>query len=231
MEKAVDAATTFFMPPLSGDEGTRVSGQVHSWLSLTYLQYARMKAWLQKDKGWGQSQTAKVEPHLLEDGSIHPSVLTRALLDRACGGAFFPGIEVTAIVRDPKLYAEAFRFDHNVLEPGDVTKYMACPWQADFYECKDAWWPAQRPDDVVHEDSFKKIFDEFDEDALAGTFERALGERQPWARGVGDAVPRASGTFLMEQVLPEIKKGETFGEYAERLANTWLGFLAGAASV
>jgi hypothetical protein len=42
------------------------------------------------------------------------------------------------------------------LEPGDVTKYMAQPWQADFNECSAQpipgpngtsywWWPAQRP--------------------------------------------------------------------------------------
>ncbi len=39
------------------------------------------------------------------------------------------------------------------LEPGDLTKYMAVPWQADFNECSSQqigeryvwWWPVQRP--------------------------------------------------------------------------------------
>ncbi len=32
--------------------------------------------------------------------------------------------------------------------PGDLTALMALPWQADFWDCRDGWWPAQRPDDV-----------------------------------------------------------------------------------
>jgi hypothetical protein len=136
-------------------------------------------------------------------------------------------------VRDPKLYAEAFRFDHDVLEPGDVTKYMACPWQADFYECRDDWWPGQRPDDVVHEDSFKQIFGEFEAEktgTLAGQFENVLGERQLWARGVGDTGPRPSSRFLMLQVVPEVENREKFRDYAQRLAKGWRRALAGAAT-
>ena len=71
------------------------------------------------------------------------------------------------ICRNPKIYWEPFRLKHkqNVgtdlslgmdldkgLEPGDVTKFMALPWQADFNECSYQpldrivwWWPAQRP--------------------------------------------------------------------------------------
>lgn len=233
LEKAGAAATALFMPPLSGDEGDRTAGEARTWLSLTYLQYERMRAWAQRPKDAAGPPAAEIESPLLKDGSIHPSVLTRTLLDRCCGGAFFPGIEVTSIVRDPKLYAEAFRFDPSVLEPGDVTKYMACPWQADFYECRDAWWPAQRPDDVVHEDSFKEIFDKFDAEKtgdLAGQFENALGERQPWARGVGDADPRPSAGFLMRQVFPAVKDGENFHDYALRSATGWFNALTRAAT-
>ena len=224
LAKANVAATALFMPPLSGDEGGRTDGAAQTWLSLTYLQYERLKTWAERSEDACELPTVEVGSHLLEDGSIDPSVLTKSLLDHCCGGAFFPGIEVTSIVRDPKLYAEAFRFDHAFLEPGDVTKYMACPWQADFYECKDNWWPAQRPDDVVHEDSFKKIFDEFDAEKtgdLAGQFEQALGERQLWARGVGAVSPRPSNRFLMRQVFPEVKDGESFQQYAMRLAERW----------
>jgi hypothetical protein len=87
------------------------------------------------------------------------------------GGAFSPGIEMTWVSRNPSLYAEPFRIRHKPdvkpplslgtnfaegLEPGDLCKYMAIPWQADFNECsqepvKDRfvwWWPVQRPDFV-----------------------------------------------------------------------------------
>lgn len=233
LEKARVAATALFMPPLSGDEGDRTSGDAQTWLSLTYLQYERMKAWAQRPKGAPELPASEPSSPFLDDGSIHPDVLTKTLLDQSCGGAFFPGIEVTSIVRDPKLYAEAFRFGHDVLEPGDVTKYMACPWQADFYECRDAWWPAQRPDEVVHEDSFKKIFDEFEAEKtgdLAGKFENALGERQPWARGVGDSTPRPSEDFILRQVLPLLNDGESFQDYTTRLAEVWVRALETVAS-
>jgi hypothetical protein len=46
------------------------------------------------------------------------------------------------------------------LEPGDVSRYMALPWQADFNECSDQsldnkliwWWPAQRPYQVFSQE-------------------------------------------------------------------------------
>ena len=45
--------------------------------------------------------------------------------------------------------------NHAGRSPGDVTKQMAVPWQADFLKCYDygsyAWWPAQRPDQVFPE--------------------------------------------------------------------------------
>ncbi len=87
------------------------------------------------------------------------------------GGAFSPGIEVTWISRDPRIYSEPFRIRAGMdvtaplslgqdfsrgLEPGDSCKYMALPWQADFNECSGElvghrfayWWPVQRPDYV-----------------------------------------------------------------------------------
>jgi len=43
----------------------------------------------------------------------------------------FPGIEATVTANDGSLtYTEAFRLDQTGLNPGDVTKGMARPWQA-----------------------------------------------------------------------------------------------------
>ena len=69
---------------------------------------------------------------------------------------------MTVIARLPELYFGAFRLDHDRLEAGDVTKFMACPWQADFYECRDDWWPAQRPDTVITEAEIKEITQDFE---------------------------------------------------------------------
>ena len=72
------------------------------------------------------------------------------------------------MTRDNYPFIEPFRLDANIvdpstgnrLSPGDLTKQMAVPWQADFYDCRfDAglqWWPAQRPEQVFTTSSGQK---------------------------------------------------------------------------
>ena len=36
--------------------------------------------------------------------------------------------------------------------PGFITEKMALPWQADFADCADNWWPSQRPVNVTKQD-------------------------------------------------------------------------------
>lgn len=78
------------------------------------------------------------------------------------------------ISRNPAIYCEPYRIrahfaeagplslDFNPqrgMEPGDISRYMALPWQADFNECSSQptdgrtlwWWPAQRPEYVYLE--------------------------------------------------------------------------------
>jgi hypothetical protein len=241
MEAAARMATSLYMPPLSGDEGTRSDGESGTWLSLTYLQTRRLQAWAAGHATTTAEGTAAVyickdesqdeEGNCLPDDS-EPELLTRAVLEGCCGGAFFPGIEITSIVRESRLYCEAFRFDDRVLEAGDISKYMALPWQADFFECQQNWWPAQRPDDVIHEDTFKKVFQEFtraDTADLASALERMLGERQRWDRGVGTSQPRPPGAFLLSQMLPEPKEGESCFSYLDKVATIWAkAILSGA---
>jgi hypothetical protein len=95
--------------------------------------------------------------------------LDRAALENCSGGAFSPGIEMSWISRNPVIYEKPFRIrlkNRTVnapltlgsdlqygLEPGDLSKYQALPWQADFNECSVEplgdrflwWWPVQRP--------------------------------------------------------------------------------------
>jgi hypothetical protein len=81
---------------------------------------------------------------------LTPEGMTRVALDSTVGQGFFPGIEAGIITRDPTIYSAPFNFRINAgaLNPGDLTALMAVPWQADFYDCNTAWWPAQRPDTV-----------------------------------------------------------------------------------
>lgn len=105
---------------------------------------------------WSQGQGTPDWPPVVPT-ELTPDGLTRAALETGVGAAFFPGIEAGGI--PPNLanlaFAEAFRLDQTSVQPGDVTKQMARPWQADFMACggpssdaendSPAWWPAARP--------------------------------------------------------------------------------------
>jgi hypothetical protein len=124
--------------------------------------------------------------------------LDRGSLGNMLGGAFCPGGECCWIIRNPAIYSGSYRINQASytpgglsqpavvsgastaakiaagLEPGDLTKYDAVPWQADFNECSTQridityedwnliepastgdpvapikqltyWWPAHRP--------------------------------------------------------------------------------------
>lgn len=149
------------MPWLAGDNAL-IPGQFTStYLTFTRTQYFFLSQWAQgKFIGAGQGQG---QP---ERGG---AAIDRGVLENCVGGAFSPGIEMTWISREPQIYAAPFRIKARPvnpeqglnlgvdfargLEPGDVTHYMAVPWQADFNECSSQpignrflwWWPAQRP--------------------------------------------------------------------------------------
>lgn len=121
--------------------------------TLRPFQIAQMQSWSQNNfvNDWPPVAPA----------AVTPSGLTQAALENCVGAPFYPGIEATVTVRDGAIkYVEAFRFDQTGLNPGDATKGMARPWQADFTDCSgggspdsSAWWPAARPDSVYPEGS------------------------------------------------------------------------------
>ena len=145
------------MPYLAGDEPLGVSTAIDKYLRVSDTQYFMLTQWA---NGWFHPG-AEPQPN-------PGQALTRAVLENCVGGAFVPGIEITWISRNPRIYMAPFRikprpvaraplslgFDPSKgMEPGDLTRYMAVPWQADFNECTSQpvgdrtvwWWPAQRP--------------------------------------------------------------------------------------
>jgi hypothetical protein len=126
---------------------------------LTNIQYEHMKNW--KAGNFIDDWSGPPKPAT----DITPDGLDRAALEACVGGAFYPGIEASWLLRDVYSFSEPFRLDATSLQPGDISKQMAVPWQADFYDCTQdgdlAWWPAQRPDDV---------------------FPESGGPQQPWIR-------------------------------------------------
>jgi hypothetical protein len=157
------------MPKLAGDNPLS-KFQTSNYLTLTASQF-----FLLNQYAGGIVSTAPAAP--IGEGMA----LDQASLGNCVGGAFCPGIEMTWICRNTTIYmplpanpslSDAFRIRHKDvsggltltngadndysagLEPGDIIKYMAQPWQADFNECSIEpivgggnywWWPAQRP--------------------------------------------------------------------------------------
>jgi hypothetical protein len=141
------------MPFLNSGDLLPILNETDMPPTLRKFQYTQMSRWSQNDfvNDWPPSAPTVVTP----DG------LTKAALEACVGAPFYPGIEATLTVSDGSIkYVEAFRFDQTTLQPGDVTKAMARPWQSDFTACTGQgapdgpdWWPAARPDYVYPEGS------------------------------------------------------------------------------
>ncbi len=136
------------MPRLHNDGTGGIQPETFK-LSVTRTQFNMLSKWAagQFQSDWNGVPTPPAD--------VTATGLDQAMLEAACGGSFFPGIEAGWILRDKRIYSEPFRFRHATAEgdpsgvmPGDLTKRSALPWQADFLKCGNNWWPAQRPNQV-----------------------------------------------------------------------------------
>jgi hypothetical protein len=190
-----DSALLFLMPLLCGDNPlTNVSPS--KFLRLTDTMLFLLEQWAAGL--FINEKTEGIDPGPMLKGPGR--ALDRGALSSGLGGSFCPGGEATWIMRNPALYSVAYRIHHAVpspgalsqpaqvpgdppaaaanladgLEPGDLTKYSAVPWQSDFNECTNQpidvtyygwnsldlsstgdpaatrtqlvyWWPAHRP--------------------------------------------------------------------------------------
>lgn len=180
-------ATLFYMPQLSGDGGDATNGNPKTWLTVLESQFEKLRKWADGD--FVVQSPSLPRPVSQLEGPQQAYALQRAALEPCVGGPFYPGIEMTYISGDKATYKAPFRLaDH--FGPGDITCYMAIPWQADFNECNTHWWPAQRPDDVVPQLEFDSIQKDFSATAPvtpgveSDQEADALGELLPWARGL-----------------------------------------------
>lgn len=199
---AIQQANAGFLPALSGDAGDALDGQPERWLAITPTQYEIMKRW--RDGSF----TADAP---LGESAITGPGMDRAALEACTGGPFYPGIEAGWVLRNPLVYDAPFQLSTR-FKPGDLTKRMACPWQADFFECRQTWWPAQRPDDVMTLADHQRLqqIDEALSSLDAGDGRRAalLSERtrlaqlrRAWSRGLPAESP--DGDLAMVERWPQ----------------------------
>jgi L-lysine 6-oxidase len=174
------------MPLNSGSNSVRTNDYIDKFLTLTETQYFLLAQWAAGRFTVGSSS---------EVLGLHD--IDRTSVGNCVGGPLCPGIEVTWNLKNPKLYKRPYRIKHAReedyyeqhgldpgydetsgeglgCEPGDLTKRMAIPWQADFFNCtaqfinytdpkvnKDDnlipvpptyysyWWPPQSPMYVI----------------------------------------------------------------------------------
>jgi hypothetical protein len=199
----------FAMPFLCGDNPLSNTAAA-KFLRLTDTQLFLLKQWAE-----GKFIDEKREAFGGSQGASSPRTgaeLDQGVLSNLLGGSFCPGGEATWIMRNPAIYAGPYRINQSKqytpgslsltgnlskapdavanlsagLEPGDITKYDAVPWQADFNECSTQsidityekwntiqpdstgdpakriaqltyWWPAHRPMKVNDQSSSDQV--------------------------------------------------------------------------
>ena len=143
------------MPRLYSGANPDPDGPTYTYLALTRYQLAHFDNWAHGnfDPDWTGSPPTPV-PFDQIPVARQAWALCEAALENCVGGPFFPGIEATYDIARRETYhpdvnlRREFRIDP-AHPAGFLTEKMALPWQADFVDCSNFWWPSQRPDDVI----------------------------------------------------------------------------------
>jgi len=164
--------------------------------SVSPLQYRTLQAWAAgrftaSGSGAHADDLSKVP---LEQ---QPATLDRAALEFCLADAFHPGCELTWPVRHLTMYARPFRIRHRpagtaepdygpnltpaiaqsfggplyAQGPGDLTRWMGLPWQADTAFCRSGYsrtydpyiptfWPARVPNQVLTEEAYAIVMNQ-----------------------------------------------------------------------
>jgi hypothetical protein len=196
-------ANNSFMPIAAGDGGEPVEGDPTTWLTLLPSQYECMRRWAEGDFVVGEP--SRPRPLELLPAEDQPDALDRGALQPCVGGPFYPGIEMTFIAAEPATWQAPYRIAQG-WSAGDVTRWMAVPWQADFFECNTHWWPATRPDDVLPEAEYDSAVETWrpardrqedgEDPVTAFPFAAECAAREPWARGLPRESPAGDNAMV-----------------------------------
>ncbi|MFF8271492.1 LodA/GoxA family CTQ-dependent oxidase [Streptomyces sp. NPDC016562] len=213
-----DGSSPVPWPPVYGDAMSLPPISARQHLAISPLQARLLARWtlgeFVPDLVLG-ADTAPLELDRLPLAD-RPAALDRAALSFCLADAFHPGCELTWPMRRTTLYSAPFRIRHrtesepehsygkvltpqSALEydgpvyaqgPGDLTRWMAVPWQTDTASCRSGYesrydpylptfWPARVPNHVLTEEDYLVAVDSTRprEERLA-----AFAQRSPWNR-------------------------------------------------
>lgn len=223
-EKHESAEPPLRWPPMYGDAFGSFTPNPNEYFTYTKTNLGYLSAWLNGDFT-GDYDPAHVPPQSLDgvDVADQPAMLDRSALHWCMGGPFHPGCEMTWPMRQGMLYRAPFRLrerpaglpepeygefltpalalaDDGPLAcsgPGDVSKWMAVPWQTDTASCRSGYdtaadpyiptfWPSRVPNQVLTQGAFERVIDT----ALPlHEREAAFNTRVNWLRGLNLNAP------------------------------------------
>ncbi|MFE3774679.1 LodA/GoxA family CTQ-dependent oxidase [Streptomyces sp. NPDC059122] len=198
---------------------------VRQHLSLSPTQDRQLAAWAEGNFVPGEPLTGHPDVDQAPVGE-QPDLLDRAALDNCAADAFHPGSEITWPIRHKTMFSEPFRILHRGADnperdygdvltfedlvskngplyaqgPGDLTRWMAAPWQCDTASCRfgyqvrsglgpryspylPTFWPAQMPNQVLKKADFD-IVNAKPSGADDTAREKAFENRAVWLRGL-----------------------------------------------
>ncbi len=211
-------------PWMYGDAfGSFTANAPNNNLPLPSVQAMLLKRWVAGDfvNDWNADLKA---PHSLAEVALaaQPATLDKAALHFCLADAFHPGCEMTWPIRHTSMYSEPFRIRHReegVAEPdygsslsqatvlapggplyaqgpGDISRWMALPWQGDTAFCRSGYeldydpyvptfWPARVPNQVLTEEDYETVMNT---DLPRETRIAAYNQREHWTRTLTGSV-------------------------------------------
>jgi len=229
-------------PPLYGDAVTMNidSTDPRNWYAVSELQYHHLTQWAKgrfvEDKPAEILTWDEMSPAQQANG------LTEAALEETLGGPFHPGCEFTWPMRHAIMYSKkdpwrikrrnnakddfGVALDYEIAlskggpldgsAPGDITRWMAVPWQSDTSSCLSAYnaysgeylptfWPARVPNDVLTKEDYDRISNpKTPKEKKIEAFSPA--GRKKWLRGY---IFKEDGSFIGGSSITERLKGVT----------------------
>ena len=219
-------------PWMYGDAfGSFSANDPNNNLALSSVRQSLLQSWVAGDfiNDWDPDATP---PRTLADVPLaaQPAMLDKAALHFCLADAFHPGCEMTWPMRHASMYASPFRIRHRpagqtepdygptltqpiVLQPGgplyaqgpgDISRWMALPWQGDTAFCRSGYdsaydpylptfWPARVPNQVLTEDDYQTVLNT---DLPRETRIAAFNRRASWLRALKGTAPEV----MMEMI-------------------------------
>jgi len=213
----VTANDTKSWPWLYGDAYGSFKDSPKSSLSISKVRALHLKNWFEGKFISDYDPKAKPVKNLSDVPlNEQPDMLDMAALHYCLADAFHPGCEMTWPMRHVSMYSSPFRLKHKTGEekpgtlgekltskialsetgplhaqgPGDVTKWMAIPWQGDTVFCRSGYepeldpyilsfWPARVPNQVLSQADYAVVMNE---KLDRSTRMNAFNYREHWLR-------------------------------------------------